>query len=177
MNVRRKICVIAISCLVSTTSVAQEQLSPSVNYPLPSVNETKIETLGIRKVSGEHLILYTDLPSSAAIDELPRVFDTAIPSWCAYFRLSEHATSRWKVIGSLMRDKERFIQAGLLPTDLPPFLNGYQRGSQIWWYEQPSDYYRRHLMLHEGTHATGDAPLARQPTYARLLSARQGRGA
>ena len=37
--------------------------------------------------------------------------------------------------------------------DLPPFLHGFQRGSEIWFYEQKSDYYRRHLMLHEGTHA------------------------
>ena len=55
--------------------------------------------------------------------------------------------------GYLIDRKERFQATGLLPEDLPPFLNGYQRGSELWVYEQPSAYYRRHLLLHEGTHA------------------------
>ena len=55
--------------------------------------------------------------------------------------------------GYLMDRKERFQATGLLPEDLPPFLNGYQRGTEMWVYEQPSAYYRRHLLLHEGTHA------------------------
>jgi hypothetical protein len=40
-----------------------------------------------------------------------------------------------------------------LPDELPPFLHGFHRGSEIWVYEQSGDYYRRHLLLHEGTHA------------------------
>ena len=55
--------------------------------------------------------------------------------------------------GYIMDRKERFQAAGLLPEDLPPFLNGYQRGPEMWIYEQPSAYYRRHMLLHEGTHA------------------------
>jgi len=55
--------------------------------------------------------------------------------------------------GYVMKDKERFREIGLLPDRLPPFLNGYQRWAELWLYEQPSDYYRRHLLLHEGTHA------------------------
>ncbi len=52
-----------------------------------------------------------------------------------------------------MAHRERFQQAGWLPDGLPPFPHGYQRGEQVWVMEQPSDYYRRHLLLHEGTHA------------------------
>ncbi len=52
-----------------------------------------------------------------------------------------------------MKDDSKFRAAGLLPDDLPPFVNGYSRGADLWWREQPSAYYRRHLMLHEGTHA------------------------
>ncbi|MEX2027509.1 MAG: hypothetical protein WEH44_09410, partial [Pirellulaceae bacterium] len=59
----------------------------------------------------------------------------------------------WKLVGYLIRDKERFVGAGLFPPTLPDFQSGFQRGSEFWWYEQPSAYYRRHLMLHEGTHA------------------------
>ena len=40
-----------------------------------------------------------------------------------------------------------------MPEDLPDFLAGYQRGHEIWIYLQPGDYYTRHLLLHEGTHA------------------------
>jgi hypothetical protein len=52
-----------------------------------------------------------------------------------------------------MKHKERFARAGLFPDSLPDFPNGYSAGSQLWLYDQPSDYYRRHLLLHEGTHA------------------------
>ena len=55
--------------------------------------------------------------------------------------------------GFLMKDKARFAAAGLLPgncrrsnTAIPPTAR------MLWLYEQPSDYYRRHLLLHEGTH-------------------------
>jgi hypothetical protein len=51
-----------------------------------------------------------------------------------------------------MKDKERFQQAGLFPDNLPPFPHGYSRDDELWLYDQPSDYYRRHLLLHEGTH-------------------------
>ena len=52
-----------------------------------------------------------------------------------------------------MKEQEPFRRAGLYPANLPEFANGYNVGSQIWVYDQPSDYYRRHLLLHEGTHA------------------------
>ena len=58
----------------------------------------------------------------------------------------------WRMTGFLMKDKARFAERGLLPGDLPPFAHGYSRGRNLWLYEQPSDYYRRHLLLHEGTH-------------------------
>ena len=54
--------------------------------------------------------------------------------------------------GFIMKDKARFQSTGLLPADLPHFLHGYSRNNLLWLYEQPSDYYRRHLLLHEGTH-------------------------
>ena len=43
-------------------------------------------------------------------------------------------------------------KTGLLPEDLPPFPHGFSRNNELWLYEQPSAYYRRHLLLHEGTH-------------------------
>ena len=38
--------------------------------------------------------------------------------------------------------------------EFPLFLaNGVTLGSDMWLHDQPTDYYRRHLLLHEGTHA------------------------
>lgn len=46
----------------------------------------------------------------------------------------------------------RFEKLGLLPKDLPPFEHGFCRNFEFWLFEQASPYYRRHLVLHEGTH-------------------------
>jgi hypothetical protein len=112
-----------------------------------------VTALGIRKIVGQHLTLYTDLPAMPEVDELCRVFDAAVPSWCSYFQVPTADVASWKNVGYVIQDKDRFKRAGFFPADLPPFLNGYQRGSELWAYEQPSAYYRRHLLLHEGTHA------------------------
>jgi hypothetical protein len=107
---------------------------------------------GIRQVVGRHLTLMTDLPADSDIDQLPRVFDAAVEQWCEYFRVPRERAQSWKMVGYLIQDRDRFLAAGLIPNDLPRFLNGYQRGDRFWFHEQPSAFYRRHLMLHEGTH-------------------------
>lgn len=122
------------------------------NSELPTIDDERVVAAGIRKLTGKHLTLYTDLPAAPAIDELPQVFDAALPQWLEYFGVDAAVAESWQQVGYLMLDKVRFTTAGLLPADLPPFLHGYQRDSELWLYEQPSDYYRRHLLLHEGTH-------------------------
>ena len=97
--------------------------------------------------------MFTDLPSKPEIDELPKVFELAIEPWCNYFRVNAKKVEGWKMRGCIMDRRERFEAVGLLPDDLPDFSNGYARGNELWLYEQQSDYYRRHLLLHEGTHA------------------------
>src|SRR5262245_47315754 len=108
----------------------------------------------IREISSKHLTLYTDLPAGAEIDALPVLFDQAVPQWCAYFGIDDNQrVAAWRMRGYLMQARAHFAADGLLPADLPNFLNGYTRGDQLWLYNQTSDYYRRHLLLHEGTHA------------------------
>lgn len=136
--------------------VALAQRPPDSGAEAPP-DDARIKAAGIRKLSGEHLTLYTDLPSSPAIDKLPALFDQAYPQWREYF--GKEPKAPWRVIGCLIGDKQKFQNAGLLPADLPPFLHGYYRSGRLWLYEQPSDYYRRHLLLHEGTHAFTDAAL------------------
>ncbi|MBC7857081.1 MAG: hypothetical protein IAF94_26925, partial [Pirellulaceae bacterium] len=129
------------------------QQANAAEFRLPEIDEAKVAAAGIRKLAGKHLIIYTDLAADPEVDELPKVFDLAVPQWTGYFELDDTIAADWKVNGYLMKDKERFAGVGLLPDNLPPFLHGYQRGSEFWWYNQPGSFYRRELMLHEGTHA------------------------
>lgn len=123
----------------------------AVAAPVATVDDAKTAGAGIRKLPGKRLTLYTDL-SGAEIDQLPAVFEQAFPQWCKYFGVQESDHPDWHMTGFLMKDKARFAEAGLLLEELPPFEHGYSAGLKLWLYEQPSDYYRRHLLLHEGTH-------------------------
>lgn len=111
------------------------------------------EAQKFRELTGRHLKLVTDLAEDPEVDVLPAVFDQALPLWRAYFGLEERALADWQVTAYLMGDGRLFNEAGLVPSDLPPFLNGYARANRLWVFNQPSDYYRRHLLLHEGVHA------------------------
>jgi hypothetical protein len=122
------------------------------NLPRVEVDEKAAARFGIRKLTGERLTLFTDLASDDEVDRLPEVFDRAFPQWCAYFGIDREEHADWKMTGFLMNDKQRFVQTGLLPPKLPPFEHGFSRNFDLWLYEQPSAYYRRHLLLHEGTH-------------------------
>src|SRR5262245_62756609 len=125
----------------------------ATEFDLPKLEEGKIAAAGIRRIEGQHLVLYTDLPAAKDVDELPQVFDAAVPLWCSYFAIEPSKLADWKLVASIMKDRDRFVGAGLYPQRLPDFQFGFNIGSQIWVYEQPSAYYRRHLLLHEGTHA------------------------
>ena len=104
-------------------------------------------------LQGNHIKIVTDLEKTAELQELPRVFDLAVPQWCDFFSVRPGDYQDWKLTCYLMQNPDRFRSVGMLPDNLPPFNNGYQRGKEIWCMAQPSPYYMRHLMLHEGTHA------------------------
>ena len=120
--------------------------------PPRPIDESRVRAAGIRKLESKRLTLYTDVPASPAVDELPAVFDQAFPQWCAYFGVETGTHASWRMTGYLIKEKLRFEAAGLIPADLPEFLNGYCRRYEFWLNDQTSDYYRRHLLLHEGTH-------------------------
>lgn len=117
----------------------------------PPIIDARVTANGIRKIPGRRLTLYTDL-DGPEIDRLPAVFEQAFPQWCKYFGVNQAKHVNWHVTGCLMKDRAKFIAAGLMPKDLPPFQHGYSVNNRLWLYEQPSDYYRRELLLHEGTH-------------------------
>jgi hypothetical protein len=158
----------------SLAELAQDKTQPiltevdPLRFPQPEMNAALCQARGIRKLESKHLILYTDIPTSPAIEELPHLFDTALPQWCKYFHIPETRLEKWKMLGVLAQNREKFLNTGLWPKEIPEFLNGFTRAGQFWCYEQESDYYRRHLVLHEGTHGFMEACLGYMgpPWYA-----------
>jgi hypothetical protein len=108
---------------------------------------------GVRWLKGEHIDLLTDLPADLEVEELPKVFDLAVEAWGEYFQAPPEKTKGFRATACLMKTPDDFRPAGLFPGDLPKFREGFHRGLDIWLYEQPTTYYRRHLLLHEGVHA------------------------
>jgi hypothetical protein len=142
--------VLVLAILLASRGASAE---PPQHAAPREIDEARAKAHGIRKLTGRILTLFTDLPPGPEVDRLPELFDWAVPEWNRYFGVPTEETESWRVTGHLMKDKERFLAAGLLPESLPDFANGYSSANEIWWYDQTSAYYRRHLMLHEGTHA------------------------
>jgi hypothetical protein len=135
-------------------AAAMHAINPAIETSF-EIDEERVLAAGIRKLSGKHLDLYTDVREPAIVDELIPVFDLAVEQWRDYFSVKSKQTERWRLRAFLIADPNdpaRFKQAGLIPADLPEFRAGFQRRHNLWFYLQPGDYYTRHLLIHEGTH-------------------------
>ena len=129
-------------------------LTASLNVlPGAELDDESLRDAGFRKLSSKHLTLYTDLPKSEEVDALPGIFDQAVPQWAQFFDSDPKRLTTWHVEACLMKNSQRFVEYRLMPQNLPDFKYGLQRHDRLWVHEQPSAYYRRHLLLHEGTHA------------------------
>lgn len=117
------------------------------------IDLAKAQARGIRVLTGKHIQLLTDVPASPAIDELPALFDAAVPEWADFFDVPQEQARVWHVRVFLIQDRAVFAAAGVLPADLPEFQNGYTYDGECYLFNQTGEYYRRHLFLHEGTHA------------------------
>ncbi|MDG2382824.1 MAG: hypothetical protein P8N76_14240 [Pirellulaceae bacterium] len=147
---------VSVTILFGLALSAPDGISAQVSQQESTAQEHSgpVASSGVmRTLRGRHLLLVTDLPSSPDVDGLPKIFDQAISQWGTYFHVKPDTFANWKIRGYLMRNDQRFREQGFLPDDLPPFLHGYQRADALWVREQPSVYYQRHLLLHEGTHA------------------------
>lgn len=142
----------AIAASICLASLGARTIQ-SFAEPLGAVNEARAQSAGIRKLTSTHLILYTDVPSSPAVDGMPEVFDKAVALWAGYFGVDVAKTANWQPRAFLIGDARRFAALGLMPPGYDDFANGVTIGSDMWLHDQPTDYYRRHLLLHEGTHA------------------------
>ena len=113
----------------------------------------RLKSLGIEIYESRRLRLFTDVDAEIA-ETIPPLIDQAYDAWVQYFGElpPNRAGSEYQISGYLMRDRDRFDAAGLLPFEISNFQHGQHRGQDFWMYDQEFDYYRRHLAVHEATH-------------------------
>jgi hypothetical protein len=119
------------------------------------LDQQALAARGLTVTRSPHLTLVTDARNRRDVAEFNEVFEQAVGQWCRYFDIPVTVTSDWHLTGCVVMpgNESTFAEAGLWPDDLPPFPAGFQRASQFWIYLQDGDYYTRHLLIHEGTHA------------------------
>ena len=141
---------------------ARQRSMQRINPAMPramKIDQQRVASAGISVLHGKHITLYTDVRAEATEGQTdPRqrwveLFDAAVPMWCEKFDIDRSSAKDYALSAIVMQDQQRFKQARLIPDDLPKFPAGYSRGHEFWMYVQTDDYYTRHLMLHEGTHA------------------------
>jgi hypothetical protein len=117
------------------------------------INDKAAAALGITKHFSRRLILYTDIDPEEA-RPIPALVDQLFDALEAYFGPlpPDRQGTAFQMTGFLMKDKALFRELELLPEELPQFEHGRHRGQEFWLNEQPTSYYRRHLVLHEATH-------------------------
>lgn len=154
----REFCSLSI-CLaiayVTSLTWADDRVQPEFRLrdTRPKHDDAKLEQSGIRKFESKRLQLYTDIDANLA-RPLPPLVDQLYEAWEAYFGKLPPAPDKsdFQMTGYLMKDRGLFRDKGLLPEALPGFAHGRHRGAEFWMDEQPTDYYRRHLLFHEATH-------------------------
>lgn len=121
--------------------------------PPRAIDKSKLARQGFRVLDGRHATVVTDLPSTAQVDQLPQLIDAAVPLLAERFILNDDRIDDWRVLAMVLADREKFAAAGLMPKDNEGFRDGLSIGYELWVADQPSDYYRRHLLLHELVHS------------------------
>ncbi len=128
-----------------------EQVRQAWPEELP-IDESALAQAGVRRLEGHYVVLYTDVKQTEHVDDLPTWFDRLIPQLCEYFTLPVESFDDFRIEAFLIDDFEKFVPSGAV-RQVPALRNGYSLRRRIWLRHQQSDYYRRHLFLHEGVHA------------------------
>ncbi|MFN9718783.1 MAG: hypothetical protein ACK58L_08830, partial [Planctomycetota bacterium] len=119
----------------------------------PKLDRTRLESCGLSVYESKRLILVTDVPTELVRD-LPELADQLFDALVRELGAPrpEINGAEFQVTGFLIDAKERFEHAGVLPPEDYPFRHGRHFDYQFWMNNQMSNYYRRHLMLHEFVH-------------------------
>ncbi|MDO4628412.1 MAG: hypothetical protein Q4C70_04445 [Planctomycetia bacterium] len=122
-----------------------------LSTPRVTVSKKLAEKAGLQILESSRATLVTDLPTTEEIEKLPAVAEMAYSQLCDFFDVTPDP--EWKATVFLMKNNLPFMEAGFIPEILPPFANGFSFNYDCWLYEQPSAYYRQHLMIHEMVHS------------------------
>lgn len=125
-----------------------------MSYPGREIDDAALRQNGLVRLRLKHLDLITDLTPDVYEPLLP-LPDAMLATWEEFFGKLPPARdgSEYRVTGYVMRDREAFIDAGLMKESTLLSYHGRQIGAEFWLNDQSWDYYRRHLLLHEATHA------------------------
>lgn len=115
------------------------------------IDANAAKKLGIRRIEGENVVLWTDLPKSSDVDEIPNALSAALPLLATFFELDENRFKNWKIDAFLIGDYQKFVKIGAL-NGPPVFLHGYSSYSRIFALDKKVGYYNRFLLLHELIH-------------------------
>lgn len=137
----------------SATSSPQPMPPRRMANDQPALNSARLKAVGIRRYESQRLVLLTDLPAER-IAGLPELADQLFHQLEAHFGKLPPALdgSDFQVTGCVIEDVKRFQSAGLMPAESFTFSHGRHMDYQFWCYSQDSEYYLRHLVLHEFTH-------------------------
>ena len=105
-----------------------------------------------QSVTGKHITLVSDSEDQQELKQLVASFDAAVPQWAERLNRSQPLIADFHIKAYLMEQADRFRRSGDLPSTLN-FKFGFARNQTVWLFKQPSEYYTRHLLLHEGVHA------------------------
>lgn len=133
---------------------AYERFRVRDDRPVLPVTVEQLKKLGIEVFESKRLKLFSDIDPVIA-KKLPPLVDQAYVAWEECFGKLPPARddSEFQINGYLIKDKTKFENSGLLRADFLDQFHGRQIGYQFWMMDQAQDYYRRHLLLHEATHA------------------------
>ena len=98
----------------SIAPVPEEVYRTSDNRPRH--DDARAAELGIRRYESQHLLLYTDIDPAIA-ETLPPLMDQAYSAWVEYFGPlpPDRENAEYQLTGYIMRDRDRFLAAGMLP--------------------------------------------------------------
>jgi len=122
--------------------------------PDPEINPARLAAAGIHILESKRLLLLTDRDPTT-VQGIPALADAlydVLEAQCGELRPSPSGVP-FQAVGCLMSDTKRFQTAGLVPNTVLDMRHGEQKGYRFWARDQKTDYYRRHLILHEFVHA------------------------
>lgn len=118
-----------------------------------SPDPARLTASGIRMQSSKHLVLLSDvddLSGSYLTEAADALFATLQRSVGPVANAADG--SEFQVTGCLIEAGERFEQAGVMPDPDFTIRHGRHLGYRFWMFNPSTDYYRRHLLLHEFVH-------------------------